>query len=67
MRSRNTGEKGVMFACSAILQRVGPVSSSHTALSQALYLIHNKCKNEVSCRDDTVPKTAKTRGNCEED
>ena len=26
----------------------------------------NKCKNEVRCRDDTVPKTVETRRHCEE-
>ena len=26
-----------------------------------------KCKNEVGCRDDTVPKTVDTRRHCEEE
>ena len=28
--------------------------------------IYNKYKNEVECRDDTVPKTVGTRRHCEE-
>ena len=27
----------------------------------------NKCKNEVGCREDTVPKTVDTRRHCEEE
>ena len=30
-------------------------------------LLIYKFKNEVGCRDDTVPKTVETRRHCEED
>ena len=32
-----------------------------------LQLYVYKCKNEVGCRDDTVPKTVDTRRHCEEE
>ena len=32
------------------------------ALSQTLHVY--KCKNEIRCRDDTVPKTVDTRSHC---
>ena len=30
-------------------------------------IVYNKYKNEVGCRDDTVPKTSDTRRYCEEE
>ena len=50
----------------------GTVSFLHLISSRymILHLYIYKCKNiknEVGCRDDTVPKTVETRGHCEED
>ena len=44
--------------------------SLHRESTDSLILIHTSVKiikNEVGCRDDTVPKTVETRRHCEED
>ena len=46
--------------CSSIM-RAGVLTIQH-----ALCYLY-KCKNEVGCRDDTVPKTVDTRRHCEEE
>ena len=39
------------------------VCESHNIIMTSVKII----KNEVACRDDTVPKTVETRRHCEED
>ena len=40
---------------------------SHSGTIVHVQYVYYKCKNEVGCRDDTVPKTVETRRHCEED
>ena len=55
-------------------RRIGVIPTSYfifndfyTCKYSIQHLYIHKCKNEVGCRDDTVPKTVDTRRHCEED
>ena len=59
------------YPCTTHTDKVFSLELQHTCsthLSPALYCTSVKIiKNEVGCRDDTVPKTVETRRHCEED
>ena len=65
-----------LFLVSCILCTVEPLNNGHIGIDHfvhyrevVLFQRQNvyKYKNEVGCRDDTVPKTVDTRRHCEEE
>ena len=63
IRAHNTHVRSV--ACTTYI-RTGNIVSL-CALSLDKKLVKQVIKNEVGCRDDTVPKTVGTRRHCEEE
>ena len=56
-----------VFPCTCIYMFVFMYRMSLEACSMYMYTSVKIIKNEVGCRDDTMPKTVDTRRHCEEE